>query len=128
LSRDEIFKLAEFCNEIGFKKLLVTHPYFDPPKLSVKEQTKLYELGATIELCGGNLYPIPGTAKLSDYLQSISSLSAKAFVISSDSGQPRKSMPAEVLRVFTQCLIEKGVSQEDIDIMTKENPGRLLNL
>ena len=128
LSRDEIFKLAEFCNKFEFNNLLITHPYFDPPKLNVKDQAQLYELGATIELCGGNLYPIPGTAKLSDYLESISTLGARPFVISSDSGQPRKSMPAEVLRVFTQCLIEKGVSQDDIDIMTKENPERLLNL
>ena len=128
LSREEIFKLAVFCHNLGFSRLLITHPYFDPPKLSVKEQAKLNELGATIELCGGNLYPIPGTAKLSDYLESISTLGAKAFVISSDSGQPRKSMPAEVLRVFSQCLLEKGVTQEELDIMTKENPRRLLNL
>jgi hypothetical protein len=128
LSRNEIFKLAEFCNKLEFNNLLITHPYFDPPKLNVKDQAQLYELGATIELCGGNLYPIPGTAKLSDYLESISTLGARPFVISSDSGQPRKSMPAEVLRVFAQCLIEKGVSQDDIDIMTKENPQRLLNL
>lgn len=128
LARDEIFKLAAFCNKLGFNNLLITHPYFDPPKLSVEEQVKLYELGATIELCGGNLYPIPGTAKLADYLGSISTLGAKAFVISSDSGQPRKSMPAEVLRVFSQCLIDKGVTQEEIDIMTKENPRHLLDI
>ncbi len=128
LSQDEIFKLAEFCDDLGFAKLLITHPYFDPPRLGVAEQAKLYELGATIELCGGNLYPIPGTAKLSDYLGSISKLGARAFVISSDAGQPRKSMPAEVLRVFSQCLLEKGVTQEELDIMTKENPRRLLNL
>ena len=128
LSRSEILKLAGFCHQVEFDRLLITHPYFDPPKLGVEDQARLNQLGATIELCGGNLYPIPGTAKLSDYLQSISAAGAQAFVISSDAGQPRKSMPAEVLRVFTQCLMEKGVSQDEIDIMTKENPRRLLNL
>ena len=33
-----------------------------------------------------------------------------------------------ILRVFTQCLMEKGVTQEQIDIMTKRNPARLLGL
>jgi len=128
LGRDEIFKLATYCKDNDFNRLLVTHPYFNPPGLSVKDQSALYNLGATIELCGGNLYPIPGTATLANYLESIHTTGAPAFVISSDSGQPRKSMPAEVLRIFTQCLMEKGIGQDEIDIMTKTNPRRLLNI
>jgi hypothetical protein len=128
LSRDEIFTLSKFAQERGFKKLLITHPYFDPPKLSVDDQIQLAEMGAIIELCGGNLYPIPGVANLSDYLQSISKIGAKSLILSSDSGQPRKSMPAEVLRVFAQCLMEKGISQNQIDIMTKDNPARMVGL
>jgi predicted metal-dependent phosphotriesterase family hydrolase len=81
-----------------------------------------------IEMCGGNLYPIPGVAKLSDYLKTITEVDTNSLIISSDSGQPRKSMPAEVLRVFTQCLMDKGVSQEQINTMTKINPIKLLDL
>lgn len=128
LTRDEIFELAKFCQKEGFDRLLITHPYFNPPNLNVEDQALLTKMGALIELCGGNLYPIPGTAKLSDYLNTISRVDVESLVISSDAGQPRKSMPAEVLRVFTQCLMEKGVTQEQIDIMTKRNPARLLGL
>ena len=128
LSRDEIFTLAAHAKDLGFRSLIVTHPYFNPPRLSVADQTELARLGAVIELCGGNLYPIPGVAKLEDYLNSVSSVGAESLVLSSDAGQPRKSMPAEVLRVFAQCLMEKGVTQAEIDRMTKENPARLLGL
>ena len=128
IARDEIFVLAEFCKQEGFNYLLVTHPYFNPPNLNTEDQALLTQMGANIELCGGNLYPIPGTANLSDYLRTISKMDVKDLVISSDAGQPRKSMPAEVLRVFTQCLMEKGITQEQIDIMTKRNPARLLGL
>jgi hypothetical protein len=128
ISREEIFLLARFAKEIGFNKLVVTHPCFNPPKLSVPEQVALAGLGAIIELCGGNLYPIPGVAKLDDFLNSIREVGPDALVLSSDAGQPRKSMPAEVLRVFAQCLMEKGVTQAEIDRMTKENPARLLGL
>ena len=128
LARDEIFELGKFCQKEGFDRLLITHPYFNPPNLNVEDQALLAKMGALIELCGGNLYPIPGTAKLSDYLNTISRVDVESLVISSDAGQPRKSMPAEVLRVFTQCLMEKGVTQEQIDIMTKRNPARLLGL
>lgn len=126
ISREEVFLLARFAKEIGFNKLIVTHPCFNPPNLSIPEQVELAGLGAVIELCGGNLYPIPGVAKLDYFLNSIRDVGAKAVVLSSDAGQPRKSMPAEVLRVFAQCLMEKGVTQAEIDRMTKENPARLL--
>jgi len=128
LSKKEIFVLAQFATTQGFKKMLITHPYFDPPKLTVSDQVELAEMGATIELCGGNLYPIPGVARLSDYFHTISEVRTHSLIISSDAGQPRKSLPAEVLRVFTQCLMEKGVTQKQIDEMTKDNPARLLGL
>jgi len=128
LGRDEILALARFAREEGFRGLLVTHPYFNPPRLSPAEQAELAGLGATIELCGGNLYPIPGLARLEDYLESVARVGAESLILSSDAGQPRKSPPAEVLRVFAQCLLEKGVSQAQIDLMTKENPARLLGL
>lgn len=128
LSRKEIFILTNFSKEEGFNRLLITHPYFDPPKLSVEDQVELANMGAMIELCGGNLYPIPGVARLSDYLESISNIGVKSLILSSDSGQHRKSMPAEVLRIFAQCLMEKGITQEEIDTMTKVNPAWLLNL
>ena len=128
LSREEIFALAAQAKDIGFQGLVVTHPYFNPPRLSVADQVELARLGAVIELCGGNLYPIPGVARLDDYLDSVRSVGAASLVLSSDAGQPRKSMPAEVLRVFAQCLMEKGITQDEIDRMTKENPLRLLGL
>jgi len=128
LSREEILELARYSQQEGFDRLLVTHPYFNPPNLSVADQIHLVRAGAMIELCGGNLYPIPGVAKLSNYLETIAKIDARSLVISSDAGQPRKSMPAEVLRVFSQCLMEKGITQEQIDMMTKHNPARLLGI
>lgn len=128
LCREEIFALAAHAQGIGFQSLVITHPYFNPPRLSVSDQAELARRGAVVELCGGNLYPIPGVAKLEDYLNSVRGVGADSLVLSSDAGQPRKSMPAEVLRVFAQCLMEKGVSQAEIDRMTKENPARLLGV
>ena len=128
LGREEVFSLARFAKEVGFSKLLVTHPYFDPPRLSVPEQKELVDLGCVLEFCGGNLYPIPGVARLENYLESIAAVGAESVILTSDAGQPRKSAPAEVLRVFAQCLMEKKISQKDLDLMTKKNPARLLGL
>lgn len=128
LSKEEVLAIAKFSQEINFKNLLVTHPYFDPPKLSIAEQETLVNMGATLELCAGNIYPIPGTATIYNYLETIEAVGANNLIISSDAGQPRKSMPYEVIRMFTQCLMEKGITQQQIDAMTKINPSRILGL
>ena len=72
--------------------------------------------------------PIPGLGRIDDYVSTVSQVGARSIVLTSDAGQPRKSPPAEVLRVFAQCLMDKGVTQEELDLMTKENPARLLGL
>jgi hypothetical protein len=128
LSGEEIFAVSDFCKTEGFGKLLITHPYFNPPKLNVSQQAELTTAGAVIELCAGNLYPIPGTARLENYLETISTLGVESLIVSSDAGQPRKSLPGETLRIFTQCLMEKGIGQEMIDRLVKINPARLLEI
>ncbi|MBW1973830.1 MAG: hypothetical protein JRI44_13495, partial [Deltaproteobacteria bacterium] len=128
LGKDEIFLLAEFAHQINFSKLLITHPFFNPPNLNVKELVRLVQLGSKIELCGGNLYPIPGVGRIDNYRETIREVGAESIILTSDAGQPRKSLPYEVLRVFSQCLMEKGITQSEIDIMVKENPAYLLSI
>ena len=128
LQANEILALAEFSKDVNYGKLLITHPYFNPPNLTVAQQKELTDLGATLELCGGNLYPIPGVGRIENYQQTVAEIGAASIILTSDAGQPRKSLPAEVLRIFAQCLMEKGISQSEIDVMTKENPARLLGL
>jgi hypothetical protein len=128
LSREEIFVLADFAIGVGLKHLLITHPEANPPALSIEDQKALAGRGAVLELCGGNLYPIPGMGRIDEYRRVVAEAGARSIILTSDAGQPRKSWPAEVLRIFGQCLLEKGVSQAEIDLMTKENPARLLGL
>ena len=70
--------------------------------------------------------PYPAPPSWRDYLASLKAVGPERLILSSDAGQARKSAPAEVLRIFAQCLMEKGVSQKAIDLMTKQNPQRLL--
>jgi len=96
--------------------------------LSIEDQKQLSVKSAFLELCGGNLYPIPGGGRIDDYRRIVAEAGAGSIILTSDAGQPRKSLPAEVLRIFGQCLLEKGVNQDEINLMTKENPARLLGL
>ncbi len=126
LGKDEIVSLVRFAHALNFHRLLITHPFFNPPGLSVGELVELASLGAQFELCGGNLYPIPGVGRIDTYRETVAEVGAHSIVLSSDAGQPRKSLPAEVLRIFAQCLMEKGITQGEIDTMMKRNPAQLL--
>ena len=46
----------------------------------------------------------------------------------SDTGQRHNPLPPEALRLFAQGLFEKGVPEEDIYTMIKDNPADLLEL
>ncbi len=128
LGKDEIVPLVQFARELKFDRLLITHPFFNPPNFTVPELVDLTSLGAKLELCGGNLYPIPGIGRIDTYRETVAEVGAQSIVLSSDAGQPRKSLPAEVLRIFAQCLMEKGVTQPELDTMMKQNPAQLLSI
>lgn len=128
LGKNEILPLARFAREIKFDRLLITHPFFNPPGLKVGELVELASSGAKFELCGGNLYPIPGVGRIDTYRETVAEVGAQSIVLSSDAGQPRKSLPAEVLRIFAQCLMEKGVTHPEIETMMKRNPAHLLSI
>jgi hypothetical protein len=128
LGREEIFPLTSFAKEVGFTRLLITHPFFRPPALTISDLLELSRQGAHLEFCGGELYPIPGGENIDTFRRAIAEVGARSIVLSSDAGQPRKSLPAEVLRIFAQCLMEKGVTQKELDVMLKENPRVLLGI
>jgi predicted metal-dependent phosphotriesterase family hydrolase len=48
--------------------------------------------------------------------------------LSSDMGQSMNPTPTDALRDFITQLMNKGITQEQIDSMTRKNPARLLGL
>ena len=52
----------------------------------------------------------------------------KSCVLTSDGGQKGIPMPAEGFEIFIKTMLNYGLTQEEVDIMTKENPARLLGL
>lgn len=50
------------------------------------------------------------------------------YVLASDLGQVNNLAPPEGLRVYIDLLLERGFTVEDISLMVKENPERVLGL
>lgn len=129
LSADEGIKVIELAHEIGCKRVVLTHPFFSPPSCTIEHVRKAVELGAYVEFCAGNaMSPLPKPIDLHLYTEAIEQMGSKQFIISSDCGHPRKTLPPETIRMFAQTLNYMGVDAKDLHAMMCENYDFLLDL
>ena len=60
--------------------------------------------------------------------EAVDACGSENFIISSDTGHPRKTMAPETSRMFAQSLTYKGVKQADVERMLKDNYHKLLEI
>jgi len=113
----------------GIQKILVNHPFY-LVEASIEDMVRWSKLGAYIELNAVVFRPtktdrVPiETAKLI-----LENVPIERIVLDSDYGQRGNGSPAEGLCKYIQRLMEElGVSEQQINIMLKQNPGNLLGL
>jgi hypothetical protein len=128
LSREEIFPLVRAAVDAGCKKVLVTHPHFHPPDLDDSSVLELVSMGALVEFCASTVQPVPGYGRMDQVVKTMKAVGATNAIVSSDAGAPTKPMPPETLAPYLYSLTVKGISKEEIRIMSVENPARLLGL
>lgn len=126
LSFPESYALVKEAREAGAKKLVVTHPFFKAPGLTLEETEQLVDLGAYAEFGFCTVSPMWQYATVDSVAEAIRRLGAGRCILVSDGGQAHNPMPAEGLRVFLQGLWERGIGTEDLDCMTITNPTALL--
>lgn len=128
LSPDEIYILVKAARAHGVSKILITHPFFKVPNLSLSQLKELVALGATAEFGYCTISPMWNYATVDKVLGAIKEIGVEHAVLVSDGGQRHNPMPNECLRVFAQCLFERGLSVEQLKRMIVENPKILLGL
>lgn len=128
LSSEEIFALVKAARDVGVKKILITHPFFRVPGLHVSQIKALTEMGAFAEFGYCTVSPMWAYARLDQVLEALREVGTERAVLMSDAGQRHNPIPPESLRVFAQCLHEKGVSEDDIRRMIVDTPRFLVNL
>jgi hypothetical protein len=88
----------------------------------------LSKVGAYMEFCAVNCFPMLDTATLRQIREMIDAVTPHRVILSSDSGQPWSPRPPETLRVFVQGLHEIGISERDLQQMCIKNPQILLGV
>jgi hypothetical protein len=128
LGPEECVVLAHESKKMGYGKLEITHPNawledFDSGVL--KELTKL---GAWFTLSFGVCSTQTGRQDIREIANVIKEIGAEHCCLITDYGQVTNPSPVEGYRVFCQLLSTIGVSNEELDLMTKVNPSRLLSI
>jgi hypothetical protein len=130
ISFEEIIALLDGTKEVGITKVVITHalePRFGAT-LSVERQKQLVEKGAYIEHTYLSALPSGGGIGLKTLVDAIRVLGAERCILTTDLGQKENPPPAEGLRRAIAAFLDLGLDEDELTVMLKTNPARLLGL
>lgn len=139
VSAEEALMIIQAAKEAGVNKIYVQHPNHQGIVMSMAQMKEAVRMGALIEivlsgegLTGGGPKTINAENPVMDYgpqkLADMRALGPANVVISTDLGQPGRVNYAQAFQMAMAVLAKSGFSQAEIDMMTKQNPARLLGL
>jgi len=131
LSIKETEALLTAAQEIGVKRLLVTHPEY-MAKMSIEDQIKWRDKGVFFERCyyftNEASKSMGGAGPFEISANNIRTVGVESSVLGSDGGQLKNDYPVELMRTYLQKLSEFGFTDKEIERMAVKNPAALLNL
>ena len=110
--------------------MVAAHPLSDVAwaPLTMDEMKHLASMGVYIEHCFHNCMPLLGSYDPMHYVEVIRKIGAKHTIMCTDLAQATDATPAEDMRMFIGMMLQLGISEEDVKLMVKVNPAKLLDL
>lgn len=131
ISPKEILVLIKEAQRIGIEKIVITHPTdkeFMEEVLTIEELKQLAKAGAFIEFTIIGILPNEFCRNPAELAQVIKTVGAEHCIVSTDLGQPQNPLPVEGMRLFISTLIHHGITPEEVELLVKKNPSRLLDI
>jgi adenine deaminase len=130
LSYLESVALFEEAKKRNITKMIATHPMTDViwPAYTIEEIKKLADIGCYIEHCYRNCLPLLGSYRPESYIPAIRAIGAERTILCTDFAQITDTSPAEGMRQFIATMLQMQVTEEEITLMVKTNPAKLLDL
>ncbi len=149
VSNEEAFRIVQLAKDYGIRKVLVSSAV--TKNLSVEEQKSIAAQGAVIEhtlAAFTHTTPIPKThyyvekeyvsidegmaegpgSGIRNVAEQIRAVGAEHFIIATDLGVYTLPPPVEGMREYIACLLDLGITVDEIRTMTATNPAALLDL
>jgi hypothetical protein len=127
-SAEEDLLLIREARQQGVAQIVVTHAMLSPTSMTIAQMQETARLGAYIEFVYNGLIGSGKQFDFADYAKAIRAVGAEHCILSSDMGQPGNPLHPDGLQLFFDGLRKQGLTQNDIDQMSKVNPARVLGL
>jgi hypothetical protein len=129
----ESLMLIREARNRGVQRILVTHPLSREVGMSIEQQKEAASLGAFLEYpFNATLPPSPewggGSSSMEAFVKAIRAIGPQHCILSSDLGQPLNPVHTDGLIGFLRQLGSNGFTQQEIDVMAKQNPLKFLGL
>ena len=131
ISPMETLALFKEAKTYGIDKMIATHVSSADvvdKTLSLEEQKKLAGMGVFLEHAGNDIMPCDFGHDPADIAAQIKAVGAGNCILSSDMGMVHGLYPVEGMRIFVSSLLRQGIRPEEIELMIKMNPAKLLGL
>lgn len=130
LSPKEIYIVIKEARKLGVQKIVVTHPEFHIVGMSLAEQKELvneypiYFERTYAQPIGNGTYQ----SNLSINLNAIIEIGYESTIISTDNVQVQNPLWKIAIKDYIQYLNNYGISNNELEVMTKSTPALLLDL
>lgn len=127
ISPEESLSVAREAKNMGFKKLMMTHPDSNAVGATMDHMREMASMGFFIETTFLGLLPAFWRISLAELCSRIKDVGANRWVLSTDTFFEWSSPPSEMMRMFIASMLAAGMSKDEVDLMVRKNPSELLN-
>jgi len=123
----ELLPLAKKARELGVRATL-DHPLLELNKLLIDEMKELAELGVYVGTYCQPMIPslYQPVADPMETIRTIKEIGPERCIIGSDFGQVLHMDTIDGMRVFIRALLGFGITPQQIKVMLKDNPAKLM--
>ena len=120
-SPEEGLMIVREARKQGVEHIVVTHALSPPVRMSIAQMQEAAKLGAYIELVFGRM-------NAAEWAKAIREVGPEHVILSSDLGQPNSPLHPDGLVAYFAALRKEGITEAQIDLMSKTNPAKALGL
>jgi hypothetical protein len=125
VSPAEVRAVVAFAREVRVRAIVVSHPEIAFLDLPIDFQRALAGPDVVFE----RAYPrLNGVVDWDGLCARIRAVGVGSSALATDLGQPDSPHPIEGLRAMIEALAARGFSDDDLDVMARRNPRRVLGL
>lgn len=121
----DIFCLIDMAKSLGIWRIIVNHPLTGVVGANIDEQIEMAN-NAYLEHCYVACMEMHDKLDPMLIADSIKEIGANRCLMATDFGQIHNPIPVNGFKIFINAMLKYGISMDEIRLMCKENPQKLI--